>query len=99
MSKEYEEPPSIAQMIGVNTNLAKRLRQLRAALDKHRWIPVEERLPEVDTYVLWAYESGGISWDDIPHDADDAWLGRFLSGYHNSGRITHWRPIILPEGE
>ena len=32
MSKDFEEPPSISQLIGINGKLAKQLRQLQAQL-------------------------------------------------------------------
>ena len=32
MSKDYEEPPSISQLIGINGKLAKRIKQLQAEL-------------------------------------------------------------------
>ncbi len=73
--------------------------RLRDKLLEHRWIPVAEGLPERDVYVLWLFESGGMVWENIDHDADEANVAFFLSGYHNSGPITHWRPIHLPKGE
>ncbi len=67
---------------------------LQAELDKYRWIPVEEQLPEKVKYYavtdglewwreLWCFvdHSGAMGWEDNPDC------------------ITHWKPIILPEGE
>ena len=93
----------IADLADARNKLESANAKLQAEVDRLKaencWIPVGERLPEKDTYVLWCYESGGMLWGDIPHDADTVWISRFLSGYHNSGYITHWRPITLPKGE
>ncbi len=36
MSKDYEEPPSIAQVLVINGNLARKIKQLQSDLDKAR---------------------------------------------------------------
>lgn len=74
-----------------------RILQLQAELDKHRWIPVEERLPESEGYYL-AAEDGrfGEYW----YSKLGGWQhGDRKTSYSCADCITHWKPIILPEGE
>ena len=84
----------------------KRIAELQAKLDKHRWIPVEERLPNKDGFYLVfpsiencpaLYYQGDWHWYDHTDDAICETIG------HNMDEpipiITHWKPIILPEGE
>ena len=70
-------------------------KQLQAKLDKHRWIPVSERLPEDNTAVSIVMQREGATW---------LWIGwYFLSNKKWEvvdavrGNITYWKPIILPE--
>lgn len=73
--------------------LQERIAELEADIEKHRWIPVTERMPEIEETVL-AYSSGGfITMADI-----DDFEGR-LAWYSDEGleyrNVTHWQP--LPE--
>jgi hypothetical protein len=67
--------------------------QLRTELDKHRWIPVSERLPDRKGLylVLWHSTNDGVTQirtcDEYIFDKNDSW------------EFTHWKPIILPKGE
>ena len=68
--------------------------QLQAELDKHRWIPVAERLPE--KHDMYDVSDGRRKWEHL-------WIKMF-KGWRKDGMlhyesITHWKPIILPEGE
>ena len=72
---------------------------LQAELDKHRWIPVEERLPKrgekVDGYVKkLKLRIANLKGDYVNHKQtitdSDGWQVE---------NLTHWKPIILPEGE
>ncbi len=65
------------------------IKQLQAELDKHRWIPVSERLPENIPITLVLFDSGNI----IQAICAD-WVN--IEGKLNE-HITHWKPIILPE--
>ena len=82
-----------------NSCIAERLEQLEADLDKHRWIPVEERLPErgekVDGYVKkLKLRIANLKGDYVNHKQtitdSDGWQVE---------NLTHWKPIILPKGE
>lgn len=78
--------------------------ELEAEIEKHRWIPVNERLPEeTGVYLvlpfhehcptLW-YQDGWY-WYDHQDDAISDTFG------HNSDEplfeVTYWKPIILPK--
>lgn len=69
--------------------LNKRIKELEAQLEKHRWIPVSERLPEktgeyqvvrkINQYpTTREYSADSLMW-------------------HSFEIVTHWRPIILLE--
>ncbi len=66
------------------------LRQLILAT---RWIPVSERLPEKIgvSLILWHNTNDGViqvrTRKEYTYDKNDTW------------GFTHWKPIILPEGE
>ena len=57
--------------------------------DKHRWIPVAERLPKEAKEIWTATPDGVIErwyWTDTLYEKDR--IRRIF---------THWKPIILPE--
>ena len=76
-----------------------RLEQRIRELEEHqRWIPVSERLPEVDTRVeifggfeqtthIGYYREHATQWDS---EDGGYWHGK------NFGLITHWRPLPPP---
>ena len=79
-----------------------RIEQLQAELDKHRWISVKERPPKVkhrnhsDFHIV----SDGKEWTIASyHFPYERW--ETSNSPHDLGMeaITHWKPIILPEGE
>lgn len=60
--KDYEDtgcsPDDVERLNDFTQNEAvKLLQKLNAEEKKHRWIPVEERLPEEDEYVLMSFEN------------------------------------------
>lgn len=70
--------------------------QLRAENDKHRWIPVSERLPEDKVEVIGLFVRDG----DISIRQVDYWYAQHKWRNENGDTIvippTHWKPIILP---
>jgi len=73
--------------------------KLRAELDKHRWISVGERLPEDEVEVLALVVRDGepTIYQVDYQDAQHKW--RNENGDTIAVGATHWKPIILPEGE
>ncbi len=65
-------------------------KNIQAELDNHRWIPVEERLPEKHGRVL-VVKAGTITALWL---IGKTFMQRKLWKYRG---ITHWKPIILPE--
>lgn len=61
--------------------------KLQARLAQLEWVPVTERLPELDD----ADQFEDVEWSD----GKDIWQGNYLQipSLHNA---THWRRIVLP---
>ena len=79
------------------------IKQLQAAIERDRWISVEEALPDNDQDVLVM-----VHWNDYPEDMmvygrryKTRWylwngeLGEIIKGFD----ITHWRPLPEPPKE
>ena len=64
--------------------------QARAA--QSEWISVEERLPEINTYVLAATHRGLVISDRV---CDYGRGKEWVSG-HSDNPITHWQPLPEP---
>ncbi len=70
------------------------IKQLQAELEKHRWIPVSEGLPEKGSTKCYAVTDGKDWWETWwGLGGDDEWE------YHNDYTITHYKDIILPESD
>ena len=72
--------------------------QLQAELDKHHWIPVEERLPPINgryavtDLKIWWQSWWGVNGEKGHEFGDEGeWYPL------HSRTITHWKPEILPE--
>ncbi len=78
-----------------------KLKDLQAELDKHRWIPVSERLPKKtntctsDIYLLTDGRNKGIGWYDY-HFKE--WKV-FTTPLVKMGKIIHRKSITLPSTE
>ena len=82
--------------------------ELEAALAKYRWIPVRERLPELDDngiQSVWVWATDGKEvvnayyYDYTKREAKPGYAtgkGWYCHGM-SSRSITHWREIDLPE--
>ncbi|KKM21497.1 hypothetical protein LCGC14_1634790 [marine sediment metagenome] len=77
------------------------LDQLQAELDKHRWIPVEERLPK--RHKVKEYRSNMVlvcgdneAWRACWRYDYNQWMN---ADFYGLQKPTHWKPIILPKGE
>ncbi len=62
-----------------------------SALEQHHWIPVGERLPETGEYQVVFKLYGKQYISPANYDADSC-------GWCTQLTVTHWKPIILPEG-
>lgn len=76
--------------IDVVAIIAKRLRELH---EKHRWIPVGERMPTEED----ADKNGRVLWYcKDQHNESLMWdMPRWKISYE---RVTHWKRIDKPEG-
>lgn len=88
--KDYEEAGRVpaSQLLADNASMA-------AKLDKHRWIPVSEKLPEKNAeYLVTDGKDGWMEWwSFVDSSGARGWE-------HNcNGEISHYKPILLPEGE
>ena len=63
----------------------------RAELERHRWIPVGERLPDdMGDYLV----SNGIWIERIWFD--NGWCYQKGAEFQDKSKVTHWKPIHLP---
>ena len=53
-------------------------------------------IPEIDQYVLFLYESGGMFQGCIDKDMDADTIHRFVDGGENTGPIVAWGVIEMP---
>ncbi len=116
--KEYIERPLLAKIEQLEAELdkwnltsahieeyltfEKENKRLRAELDKHRWIPVGERLPEERKHREGFLD--GLSKDVWVTDEkiiDKAFYNinteKWICGQLMMGKITYWMPITLPQ--
>ena len=72
----------------------------QAELDKHRWIPVTERLPK-EGYLWFCYEKTGYTYDGYYQPQYKLWeMFDPCGGYSKidvGSPPTHWKEIILPD--
>ena len=78
--------------------------ELQGEREKHRWIPVTEKLPEPETYILVSFEN--FTFPDIAtYRVDDDGSGAFYSGdedytYLSVGFFVNaWMPLPKPYRE
>ncbi len=101
----YIEPPSSMCREAYN-NIIKALplvEQLQAELDKHRWIPMDERPPEVSAERLFFILEDGLIFQGVfevsgsglgkPMIKGDTMLHWYAYPYL---RVTHWKLVIQP---
>ena len=70
------------------------IKELQAELGKHRWIPVEEKLPEKENYVFIIGMPNGYASTALYHKKNRHWRRYSLP---IKWTVTHWKPIALPE--
>ena len=79
--------------------LRSEIRRLEAELEKHRWIPVSERLPTElgHTGATWfVHVSGHGEVFRAVYLHDEKMWQSWDSGWDEEIEITHWREITLP---
>ena len=102
--RDYEDtgciPDGIADLV---ENYAKAMTLLAGQIEEHSWIPVEERLPEEDEYVLMSFENftlpiigryekdndGGGAWYTGDDDGCDTCSSQDLF-------VNAWMPLPKP---
>ena len=80
-------------------DLLDKVEQLQAELDKHRWIPVRERLPEEheDIVVCYKHHFNQQSFPNMPDALRIIDTSYYKDRFELEEEVTHWKPIILPE--
>jgi hypothetical protein len=77
-----------------------RINNLPSAQPEQRWIPMSERLPEMDERVL--VTSGGYDyyvWDCMSNRGDDYFWEDEEGFYHNKYEVVAWMPLPEPYQE
>ncbi len=80
--------------------LVQKILETEAELDKHRWIPVSERLPKDDHQVWILYDISEYTYNAYYDSVYNNWhIFDYSGGYKKAeDKPTHWKPIILPKG-
>ena len=71
-----------------NTQCIKLLKELAEEREKQRWIPVKERLPEIDEIVVVTNRTGDVDADHLESSGEWFWEGEVSN-------VIAWMP--LPE--
>jgi len=93
------------KMFDIGDSIADHILNLESTVDRlqqaSRWIPVSERLPEVNTRVsLFDKKTGFSVYGSMQEWRDDRYLWKTDVGEYHFGSITHWQPLPTPpEGE
>ena len=99
--KDYEDtgciPDGIADLV---ENYAKAMTLLVGQIEEHSWIPVEERLPEEDEYVLMSFENFTlpiIGRFEKDNDGGGAWYAGDADGCDTCSSqdlfVNAWLPL------
>lgn len=102
--KDYEDtgciPDGIADLV---ENYAKAMTLLAGQIEEHSWIPVEERLPEEDEYVLMSFENFTlpiIGRYEKDNDGGGAWYAGDADGCDTCSSqdlfVNAWMPLPEP---
>ena len=102
--KDYEDtgciPDGIADLV---ENYAKAMTLLAGQIEEHSWIPVEERLPEEDEYVLMSFENFTlpiIGRYEKDNDGGGAWYAGDDDGCDTCSSqdlfVNAWLPLPKP---
>ena len=70
------------------------IQQLEAQVP--RWIPVEERLPEHNVFVIVGYKRYGYAFEGCYSEEESEWYDREYSSIANP---SHWMPMPEPPKE
>ena len=102
--RDYEDtgciPDGIADLV---ENYAKAMTLLASQIEEHSWIPVEERLPEEDEYVLMSFENFTlpiIGRYEKDNDGGGAWYVGDADGCDTCSSqdlfVNAWMPLPKP---
>ena len=102
--RDYEDtgciPDGIADLV---ENYAKAMTLLAGQIEEHSWIPVEERLPEEDEYVLMSFENFTlpiIGRYEKDNDGGGAWYAGDDDGCDTCSSqnlfVNAWMPLPEP---
>ena len=89
-------------IVGLATELRIQIESLQSELDKHRWIPVEERLPDTNNQYKMTTTIELVWNKALVTGIYSEWFGWEVDGAtvpreEYQSDITHWRAIDLPK--
>lgn len=84
-----------------NNDLQTALHLAISALERDRWIPVTEKLPEPKTEVMAAFDDGAVCslWQNWQNDTLDPFTYTVDDFFGPTHDVTHWRPLPEPPKE
>lgn len=94
LAREYNETGKLED------EAADAIEELVGKTDRFRWIPVTERLPEVDgDYLVWFYDAKCWKVAEFnKHTAKERYVWWF-AGIDRTKYVTHWMPLPEPPKE
>ena len=79
---------------GYTGTLSEMVGQACALQEATRWIPVEERLPEDEKFVLLIHDANGLS-PRVGYRVGDSWHDPLFT-WREMNIPTHWMPLPVP---
>lgn len=91
---------AIKELSKLNAEITRR--ELKLRMEKPRWIPVTERLPDFEGCLLCmrkAFVGDNLCYQDILYYDEDGFRMEFEDTPIPTEAVTHWTPLPMPPNE